>query len=499
MPVSTQHPQYAERVAEKTFVAAVADGTREVKKLETKILPAPNTDDAGNYDKQRYKKYMQRAIFMGVTGRTRSGLSGAAFRTDHDLTQLEDTTVDYLINDFDGNGLTLNQFTKKLFNDLSCSPLEGLLVDYPAVDSAQYTKSQIRSMKLQATVKHYACESIISWKEEVKQGRIMLSRVVLCEMVEVDSDDEFNADTEKQYRVLRLTDAGATMQLYDKDEKPITEQALILDYSGSPFDVIPFTFVGPQNNDANYDHIVLSDIAYVNAGHYRNSADLEENCYLHGQLTVGISTELSVDQFQKLYPNGMALGAMAAHNLGKGGSFTSVQAEPNQLADKLMERKEAQMIALGARLIENRGSLETATQAKIDATGQNSVLADMVTNIESAVNQCIAWVGRFMGYDNEVLVKLNRQFFPEDVDPQFIMAGIQLYDRGIIAKADLQDLSRKADIVAKDRTNESIDEEVGELNPLETTAMFNNTTNKNTGGNDEDSNGSNGSNSSGMR
>ena len=41
------------------------------------------------------------------------------------------------------------------------------------------------------------------------------------------------------------------------------------------------------------------------------------------------------------------------------------------------------------------------------------------------------------------------------------MAAIQLNDRGIIAKSDMQDLARAQSILKADRSNEDVDNEVG--------------------------------------
>ena len=65
-----------------------------------------------------------------------------------------------------------------------------------------------------------------------------------------------------------------------------------------------------------------------------------------------------------------------------------------------------------------------------------------------------------MGTDQETSYTLNTKFFDDDVNPQMLMAAIQLNDRGIIAKSDMQDLARAQSIIKPERTNDDIDEEV---------------------------------------
>jgi hypothetical protein len=168
-------------------------------------------------------------------------------------------------------------------------------------------------------------------------------------------------------------------------------------------------------------------------------------------------------------PNGIVVGSQAGHFLGENGAFTSVQADANQLTDRLQERKEAQMLSLGARLVEQRNPNETAAAAKIDATGENSVLGDLVANVEEGIQRSIEWCGLFMGVDvnGDDAFKMNRKFFDDSIDPQMVMASIQLFDRSVIAKSDLQQVARRSSIVDQARTDEEINNEVGTASPLD--------------------------------
>jgi len=135
-----------------------------------------------------------------------------------------------------------------------------------------------------------------------------------------------------------------------------------------------------------------------------------------------------------------------------------------------MSRKEEQMRKLGARMIVV-GSIEntrqTATQSKIDATGESSTLNTIVDNVSEGLRQCFIWAGEFMGANAEdSVMQLNKKFFDDDANPQLMIAAIQLNDRGIVAKSDLQDMARSQGIVKETRTNEEIDGEVEISSPI---------------------------------
>ena len=340
-------------------------------------------------------------------------------------------------------------------------------MDFPQIDGT-LTLEQQEMIDPKATIHRYTCEQVINWRANVIGGRKILDLVVLRESYDAD-EDEFAHEAEYQYRVLRLREGVYTQQVY-REDKPLTEEIAPRKSDGSTFDEIPGIFIGSENNDSTIDVAPLADIAHVNLAHYRNSADLEENCFIHGQMTLGISSGMSLTQFQEANPNGITVGAMTGHFLGEGGNFSSVQASENQLADKLMERKEEQMRKLGARMIvvgtiEN--TKQTATQSKIDATGESSMLNTIVDNVSSAIQACLVWCGEYMGADaTDAVFQLNKKFFDDDANPQLLMAAIQLNDRAIIAKSDLQDMARSQGIVKETRTNEEIDGEVEIASPI---------------------------------
>jgi hypothetical protein len=471
--VSQTHPSYDEMKEEWQLVKACSSGSREVKKLGTAILPAPGATEASGgiqYDKVRYGAYLRRAIYTNVTGRTKTGLTGAAFRIE----PVVDLPVglEYLEFDADGAGQSITQLSKDTFASLLEDGRQGLLTDYPEAEDG-LTAEQVARLELKATIKRYGALDVINWKTQNINGSEVLTLVVLRECYN-KSDNEFQHDDQFQYRVLRLggMDESNTMvysqQVY-RDNMPIDSPRFPRDASGSLFPFIPFFIVGAQNNDASVDDIPLGDIAHVNVGHFRNSADLEENSFIHGQLTLGVTSSLDSNEWDKMNPNGIVVGSQAGHFLGENGAFTSVQADANQLTDKLQERKEAQMLSLGARLVEQRNPNETAAAAKIDATGENSVLGDLVANVEEGIQRSIEWCGLFMGADvnGADAFKMNRQFFDDSIDPQMVMASIQLFDRSVIAKSDLQQVARRSSIVDQTRTDEEINSELGAASPLE--------------------------------
>jgi len=454
MPVSDQHSEYNKFLPRWCMTRDCVEGSAEIKAGKTKYLPKPNPEDVSAENDQRYQDYIERANFVGFTSSTLDGMVGMVFRKPLEV-ELQ-KSIEYLNLNANGGGLTLDQLTRGIIGELLQTARLGLLVDYPRAPSG-LTKAEVDQLSLTANILSYQAESVLNWQTTMVGSVKMLSLVVLAEKNRELSDDGFQYIEKPQYRVLRLLDGVYYQEIWN-DKNELIDVSEPRKADGSRWSEIPFIFAGARNNDECVDKAPLYDIATINIAHYRNSADYEESCYMVGQPTpyIGGLTQSWVDENMK---NGVMLGSRRAMLLPDGGNAGLLQANPNQMPERGMELKEAQMVKLGARIIQDSTGQETAEAAKIRFAGQNSKLGVIVGNTEAALLQCFEWCMWFMGGDGENLIEINKDFYERTADPQMVMAAIQLLDRGVIATSDLQDDLRAKGVIRQDRTNEDIDDE----------------------------------------
>jgi hypothetical protein len=464
MPVSTKHPQYElyRPVWDKTRDAV--RGSVQIKDKKHVYLPVPDPETADERigeNTMRYRQYIRRAVFANYTGRTKNALVGAAFRKppSYELPQ----GLEYLIDDATGDGLGIEQLAKDELSNLLETGRTLLLVDFPQAEAGM-SAEDITRLSIRASIIPYTCEQVVNWKTETVGGRKLVTMIVLAEDYKT-ADDEFEHDSEVQYRVLRLREDGYTQQLY-REEMPYTDEIYPRKADGSTWGIIPAIFVGSKNNDSTIDDAPLADIADVNIAHYRNSADYEESCFITGQPTLFITHSLNMEEWYEYNPEGIKLGARAGHVLGESGSATLLQPNANNLVLEAMKAKEGQMVAIGARIITDRGNNETAEGARIRFASENSVLGDIVGNLSAALQQAVLWCGEFMGAGDEVEFAINREFYDKSVDPQLIMSMVTLMDRQIISDQDIFDRLKSAGIIDGARTLEDVREEMGDLPPV---------------------------------
>lgn len=452
MPVNSEHPTYHKNRARWDLVRSV---------LDNDAAHWIRTVDVS--DPVRSKQYKDDAILTNFTFLTKSGLTGLVFRKNPEIV-LPDTLA-YLEEDATGDDLGLLQFSQKIVGEVLATGRHGILVDYPQVDAPlSLAKSDILGNV--ARLKSYAAESIINWRTETVGSRNLLTLVVLCEMIDSLEDDDFTWRQTKQYRVLRLVNGVYQQSIYNEYYEfvgMVTPKTA----TGDVWNEIPFKFIGSENNDAAMDKIPLYDLAILNLGHYRNSADYEESIFITGQPTLFLKGDGSLEEFKSVYPDGIRFGSRAGYYLGLNGGADLIQANPNQLADIAMKRKEEQALAIGARLIAPAGGRETAEAARIRFASQNSALYLVTTNISEGIESCLEWAERFMSeMSSEISFVLNDQFYDESADPNLIAQQIMLLDRGVIAKNDVRDYVRKTGVISDNRTDLELDSEAEVLSPI---------------------------------
>lgn len=410
-------------------------------------------------DKERFAVYAERAVFSNYTENTVFGLRGMATRLEPTEYELP-STIEYLADDWDGNGSDKDQLIKQTITELEVVGRIGGLVDYPQAEEGM-SEEQVSQLDLMATFAIYKAESILDWRVQRINGHVKLKMVKLAEDVE-DWSDLTTRTTKKQFRVLGIDDAGKYYYyLADAEDKPLTDDIYPKTQSGAKWDFIPFCFGGAEDNKSSVDKPPLYSIAKLNLAHYRNSADYEENLFVHGQGTFILDTGLMTnDQVDQAFPNGIKVGARSGI-AGAGFKGAMLQIDASGALPVAMDNKVKSMIQLGADVIRDRSSNETAKAATIDANQRTSKLTTIVNNAENFIIKLHQYATGFMGGDPEqVEIELNKDFYDNTIDPQLLAQMIMLKDDGIIAKSDIRRKLKKVDVLDADRIDEEIDAEV---------------------------------------
>lgn len=417
------------------LVADCYAGEKAVKDKGELYLPNPSpANEPIEVKTKRYDDYKKRAVFYNTTRKTAKALAGMAFAKypRFDLP----SALDGIQNDVDGAGTDLTQHARRALTMLLLKGRGGLLADFPISQGG--TKATTKHLK--PAIKLYEPEQIINWRTQVINGQKKLSLVVIKESY-VKSDDGFRAEYGEQLLVLRLTDGMATSQLYRSSGTgfvPHTEESPILDHAQKPFDTIPFSFIGADDNDETIDDAPLYDLAMLNLAHYRDSADYQEGNFIAGQPTLFITGVTNEWYRDVLAPNGgVHLGSRVGQILGVGTTAQLLQASPNNANFEAMRHKEEQMVAIGARLVSNTSN-KTATEAGAEIAEQTSLLATICNNLSDAYSRCFGYLGRFVGADGVPTVSFNTNFATNKMTAQERAQLIAEWQGGAISWSEMR-------------------------------------------------------------
>jgi hypothetical protein len=422
MPVSIEFERHELRRLKPKYEIIRHCLNQEVKDKGDLYLPRPNADDRSDLNSKRYDAYLSRAVFYEVTTRTLGGLVGQIYSNDPEIKL--PAVLDAVVKDASGNNLSLVQSSKETVRRIISYGRAGLYVDYPITNGA-VSKAQQESGEIKPTINIYSAESIINWRSRRRGAKHVYSLIVLIEFEDYEVND-FEIERRQYYKALKLAPDTVVdgvvvkgtyfIEIYKQDttvkgylDTP-TEILYPQDHEGNPLTEIPFTFVGAENNDEIPDSPPLYPLAVLNVGHYRNSADYEESVFIIGQPTLVI-TGLDTEWWEQTLQKKIALGSRGGIPLPKDADAKLLQVEPNVMAKEAMEHKEKQMVAIGAKLVEQKEVEQTATQANINNTSETSVLADIAKNVSAAYVWALETCLLFVGNSTEkVVFALNTEF-----------------------------------------------------------------------------------------
>lgn len=437
------------------------DGEVKIKAGKTKYLPQPNAEDESEENVARYEAYIERAVFYNVTARTLKGFVGQIFLKDPVIEV--PTLLNIVVEDANGGGVSITQSSKKAVGYVLSHGRAGLFVDYPATEGPA-TRAQLEAGDIRPTLNLYAPWRVLNWRTTKRGAREILSLVVLSETY-VKSDDGFEMKEAEQFRVLRLgksqdnvqegideSEDVYTVEVWRKEggKFGISESYQPRDSSGALLKEIPFTFIGSENNDVDIDNPPLYDLASLNIAHYRNSADYEESCFIVGQPTPYFAG-LTEEWVKNVMGGTVTLGSRGAVPLPEGGSAGLLQAESNTMPKEAMEHKERQMVALGAKLVEQQTVQRTATEADLEATSENSTLSSSAKNVSAAYKWGLEWCAVFVGApETGIVFELNTEFDISNMTPQERAQLISEWQAGAISFTEMRESLRKVGVAKLD-------------------------------------------------
>jgi hypothetical protein len=419
------------------MIRDVCRGAGAIRGAGHTYLPRLDPTDRSARNRRRNEDYQARAVFYPITGNTKTGMLGMAFRKVPTINAPDKLSC--LQDNADGAGTSIYQQSQVVLENVLEVGREGLFVDYSASGK-------------RPIIVGYRAEDIINWRTQTIDGQTHLVLVVLREVTE--EPDGYGFKLRVQYRELALENGRFICRVWKRTGPEETGPYSIAEEiiprafaSADPWDEIPFAFIGAQNNDPTLDEPPLAALAEINLGHYRNSADYEDSVWFCGQVQPWMSG-LTTEWRDHLEKSGVKVGSRNPLMLPKDGTFAYAQAQPNMLAKEAMDSKRDYMVALGARLIEQNSAVKTATQASSEQSASTSLLSICVSNVSEAYTRALNWCARYAGdASGGWSYALNQEFISRVADSGMVTAIVSAWQSGAMRDDDLVRVFQKLDII----------------------------------------------------
>ena len=454
MAIDHQHPDYIKNLPKWQMIDNICDGDEIDQYLLTLNEKDTSTDNA-----IRNKNYKKRAIFYAIAGYTARGLNGLMFSKWPKFEA--PASLEYLTNNADGAGVSIYQQSQDTSEDVIKKGRAFLFVSYPETD-APASRQDMEQMRVFATIHKIEAEQVIDWDIVTEGARTKLGYVVFQETItervgyEVTSID--------QLRELRLESGVFIVRKWRKnknDEWEIYSESMPTDGKGKPWDEIPGLFVGSENNSPDVDTPPMHALAEINKGHYRNSADYEDNVWYCGQAQAWMSG-VNQNHVDLMKANNMYVGSRMMLAVPDGGTFDYAAAPPNTMVREAMDSKLDMMIGLGARFIQTGSAAKTAYEARQDASIQHSVLSLISSNLSEAYTQCIKWVARYMNVSETdgISFETTMDFVSPTATAQDIQAMVAGFVQGAVPMSTYLKWLQRHGLEDGEKTVEEFAEEV---------------------------------------
>lgn len=436
------HMGYSRRQWQWLKVRDCLEGEDNIKWAGQRYLPKPSGMTPTNYE-----AYKMRASFFPVAERTLRGLTGLIFRND--ASARLPAKMEPMLDDLTTDGYSFYVLTQEIADEVLSIGRFGMLVDF-ARDAA------VNDLPHFCT---YKAEDILNWEQEYKNGRKILTRVVI-----IDDIDNQGVDDAQRMLELILIDGVYTVKEWvieasaetNSNNKAKSTWVLKDEWAptvnGKTLDYIPFVFISPYDLKPDVEKPPFLDMCNLNVDHYQNSADYEHALYMTAQPTPWISGNLDEAKKPK------SIGAGTIWYLPEGSQvgmleFTGAGLSAQRQA---MLDKEDRIAALGARLIKDIGkAAETAETTRLRGRAEMSLLSSACTMIEAALQKLFEIAADWTGSNaDEVEIKVNKDFIETRLDAQSLTALVKTWQSGGISFETLHENLQKGEIMPPDRTVE---------------------------------------------
>ncbi|GAA6196682.1 DUF4055 domain-containing protein [Pseudophaeobacter arcticus] len=414
-------------------------GTKAMRGAGQTYLPKFPAESESTYDARLKSSF----LFNGYKKTVRD-MTGRVFTKS---IEIEGDALKDEEQNIDMQGRDLSAFARDVFEaGLSGCGLSFILVDAPPRPGT-VTKAQAKASSLRPYLVHVKAEEVLGWKTETEGSRTSLSQWRMLEKVEQeDQEDEFATISVDQVRVLTLQEGRVNVRLYraasNGAEWELHDQ---FDTQATEITVVPFY---ANRTGFMAAEPPMEDLADKNVEHWQSASD-QRNILHFARVPILHATGRNTEDGPLEISAGTATTSSNPQAKLEWVEHTgqAIEAGRNDLKDI-----EFQMQVLGLQLLV--AGTETATGASLDAAKETAPLAMMADNLKDALEQALRWFTMYQGSEQEITVKVNKDFGVSMLSAQELTVMLTAVNTGNMPRRVFVEEMKRRGFIAEDTDTE---------------------------------------------
>ena len=400
------------------------------------------------------------ANYVNIVTPTMNAITGAIMRKEPTFPADDNPVLIGLESNIDGKGNGLDQEAKQCINAVQWGSRAGWLVRSNP-ESASYDDWS-KGKKLPTAV-FYDSLHIIDWDVDYVDGEEKLTFLSLLE----DYQDREDGVYVSKQRVInhRLNEGLCEHQTITDDDYNDTWEPVIV--NDKQIDQIPFFMASSQSNEWCIDSTPLTSLAEISLSIYVMNAYSNKAMILSNEAKWMVDMgDMDESMSSEMNPLGFTLAGRMPYYV-KNGDLKVVQPQFSPETENKVDKLFQQALMVGASLFQQQGN-ETATGAAIRSGSATASMSTIANNVEDTMRNMIKFMAKYFEgtpyqYDpEEVIFKLNREYFDMEVNPQMIQTAYGALLEGKLPEVSWFELLKRARVVRGDMTYEEYLESVAE-------------------------------------
>lgn len=400
------HADYKEKQDDWKRVRDSLKGQSYIKKQRTEYLPKTSGMIARSADKYKdtygntpgelqYCAYLERARFPDLVGQAKAGIMGLAYdKEPENETPFKDEPVTI-------NKLGVEELSRVVLGEVLEAGTSVIVVDAPQEGGDPYLVV-------------YPIESMTDWATDDRDT----STLTIAKFVEVyyEEGDIFKREPKDRYRIYRLEDGRATVEVRNEDGDLMVEPFIL------PFNELPIVICGSVDNLPTLDSIPLLPIADAAFRIYQISADHAQFIHGHGQGTHW-ATGVDDSEQDKIVASGLGVGSMlfAENPDAKFGVATMAEGS-DEVYLNAIKREERTASSNAVAMVSDTTGVEAAESIRIKAAAQHATIYTILWSVSNGIVRALEMLQKWGGKAGTISFELQTDFTNIEAAEQLINA-----------------------------------------------------------------------------